>query len=318
MSSPAIGFIGLGEAGFNIARGLYGEGLTRIFAYDINTHTPRLGEKIRGRAQESHTSLLESSRELARSSDILLSTVTANAAIEAAEQTAPFLEPRHLYVDLNSVSPAAKQSIEKVVAARGAGFVEAAIMAPVPPYGHRVPILLGGDAAKHFRKALSPFGMRMEILTTEIGTAAAVKMFRSIMIKGIEALTLECVLGASRYGAEERVLASLAESFPGLDWKKLANYMIGRIVVHGERRAREMEEVAATLEALGIEPIMADATARRMDWCARLDLLSRFDGEAPKNYQEVVEAISGTESTHPGSEGGRETPRVTPDLRKNA
>jgi len=191
-------------------------------------------------------------------------------------------------------------------------------MAPVPPHGHRVPILIGGDAAQHFWNALAPFGMRMEILTAEVGTAAAVKMFRSIMIKGIEALTLECVLGASRYGAEERVLASLAESFPGLDWNRLATYMIGRIVVHGERRAREMEEVAATLEALGIEPIMADATARRMDWCARLDLLTKFGGEAPENYREVMQVISMTGSTQSGSKGDREAARVTPGLRKDA
>ncbi len=318
MSGPAIGFIGLGEAGFNIARGLYGEGLVKIFAYDINTHTPRLGEKIQRRAQESHTCLCESSRELARSSDILLSTVTANAAIEAAEQTAPFLEPRHFYADLNSVSPAAKQAIEKVVAARGASFVEAAIMAPVPPHGHRVPVLLGGAAAQPFLKILAPYGMRMEVLTTEIGTAAAVKMFRSIMIKGIEALTLECVLGASRYGAEERVLASLAESFPGLDWDRLANYMVGRIVVHGERRAREMEEVAATLRSLGIEPIMADATARRMDWCARLDLLARFGGEAPKTYREVAQAISETGSLPAAAGTDSETPLFVENFRKKA
>ena len=103
---------------------------------------------------------------------------------------------------------------------------------------------------------------------------------------------LECVLGANQYGADERVLASLAESFPGIDWKRLANYMIGRVVVHGERRAREMEEVADTLRAIGIEPIMATATARRQDWCARLGLASRFDAEGPKDYRDVLQVIA--------------------------
>jgi len=142
-----IGFIGFGEAGFNLAKGLRVAGVEEIFAYDINTHAPRLGEKIQQRARGSGTTLLDSSDDLARASDILLSTVTANEAAGAATQTSPFLESRHLYADLNSVSPALKQSIERIVKARGARFVEAAIMSPVPAHGHRVPMLLSGPDA---------------------------------------------------------------------------------------------------------------------------------------------------------------------------
>ena len=137
----------------------------------------------------------------------------------------------------------------------------------------------------------------MEVVSTDqIGRAAAVKMFRSVVYKGLEALILECVLGASQYGAEERVFASLNESFPGVDFEKLAHYMIGRVAIHGGRRAREMEEVANTLRELGIEPIMAAATARRMDWAAGLDLRSRLGGEFPKTYQEVLDLIADSEA----------------------
>jgi 3-hydroxyisobutyrate dehydrogenase-like beta-hydroxyacid dehydrogenase len=158
-------------------------------------------------------------------------------------------------------------------------------------------MLIGGPVAPEFQEMFAPYGMRMDVVSTDqIGRAAAVKMFRSVIYKGLEALIFECVLGASRYGAEPRVFASLAESFPGIDWEKLANYMVGRVVVHGERRAREMEEVARTLEELGIEPIMAAATARRMDWAADLGLRATFGGEFPKTYQEVLNAISTTKS----------------------
>jgi len=102
----------------------------------------------------------------------------------------------------------------------------------------------------------------------------------------------ECVLGASRYDAGAHVFASLNESFPGLDWQKLADYMVGRVVLPGERRAREMEEVAETLRAIGIEPIMAEATARRQDWSAQLDLRSQFGPDGPKTAGEVVDAIA--------------------------
>ena len=289
----SIGFIGFGEAGFNIAGGLKSAGLSRIFAYDINAHSPELGPKIQQRAKDSETTLVDSSRELALSSDILFSTVTADQDVRAAEQTAPFLEPRHIYADLNSVSPAVKQSIEKIVVGRGAQFVEAAVMAPVSPHGHRAPMLLGGKAAAAFSELMTPYGMRLEVISEQVGAAAATKMFRSIVVKGLEALLFECVLGASRYGAEERVFASLTETFPGVDWKRLADYMIGRVVVHGERRAREMEEVADTLRALGIEPIMAAATARRQDWCAQLGIGSRFGPNGPGSYKDALKAVDG-------------------------
>jgi len=166
---------------------------------------------------------------------------------------------------------------------------------------HKVPMLLGGAASPEFADMLAPFGVRMEVVSTDqIGRAAAVKMFRSVVYKGLEALMFECVMGASQYGAEPRVFASLNESFPGVDFQKLADYMIGRVVIHGERRAREMEEVAATLRELGIEPMMAEATVRRMDWAADLGLKARFGGEFPKTYREVLEAIAALDLTPVG------------------
>jgi hypothetical protein len=147
---------------------------------------------------------------------------------------------------------------------------------------------------------MTPFGMRLHVLDgAKVGSAAAVMMCRSIVVKGLEALMVECVLGASRFDADDLVLASLAESFPGIDWKKLADYTTGRVVVHGERRAREMEEVAETLRAIGVEPIMAEATARRQDWSARLDLRSHFGPEGPGTYRDVLEVVRKTKPELP-------------------
>jgi 3-hydroxyisobutyrate dehydrogenase-like beta-hydroxyacid dehydrogenase len=287
-----VGFIGFGEAGSTIAAGLRSAGLERSVTFDIAAHDARLGPTILERAARSGTTIVESPADLARASDIVFSTVTSSSALDAARQTIAYLEPRHLYADLNSVSPALKQEIDRVVTASGARFVEAAVMAPVLPYGHRVPMLLGGSGAAQFAARMTPFGMRCDVLSAPVGTAAAVKMCRSIVVKGLEALMCECVLGASRYGAGAPVFASLNESFPGLDWQKLADYMVGRVVLHGERRAREMEEVAETLRAIGIEPIMAEATARRQDWSARLDLRSQFGPDGPTTTGEVLDAIA--------------------------
>jgi 3-hydroxyisobutyrate dehydrogenase-like beta-hydroxyacid dehydrogenase len=281
---PAIGFIGFGEAGSHIASGFRTAGLTRLFTFDI--------QPVQDRAESTGVTIVESPSALAESCDIVISAVTASSARDAAREITPFLKSHHIYVDINSISPALKQEIDAIIRTSSATFVEAAVMAPVPPYGHSVPMLLGGNGAPLFAETMAPFGMRLEVLQGRVGTAAAVKMCRSIVVKGLEALLLECVLGAGHFNAEERVFASLNESFPGIDWKKLANYMISRVVIHGERRAHEMEEVSETLRAIGIDPIMAEATARRQAWSVEMNLKSRFSTEGPANYREVLDAIN--------------------------
>ncbi len=282
-----IGFVGFGEAAYHIAKGLRQPGIASIAAFDI-----KVTEMVRQRARETETRLLDTNQDLAEACEIMLSAVTADQALNAARQNAPYLTSNHIYADLNSVSPGVKQSIARVVEATGAGFAEIAMMAPVPPHGHKVPMLAGGQGAPDFVQKLAPFGISAEIVSREVGTAAATKMFRSIIVKGMEALITECVLGSTRYDADERVFASLAETFPGVNWKELADYMVGRVVVHGERRAREMEEVAATLREIDVEPIMAEAIVRRMDWSVEAGLKQIFHGAAPKNYRDVVDAVS--------------------------
>src|SRR5256714_2719017 len=306
MQPPSIGFIGFGEAGSTIAGGLRAAGVTRLRAFDINTHAAHFGRLIQRRAAATGTTLVASSTELAHASDLRFSRVPSSAALDAARQTAPFLEARHLYADLNSVSPARKQEVAAVIATTGAGFVEAAVMAPVAPYGHRVPMLVGGPASRRFADLMKPLGMRLDVLeSTIIGTRSAVKMCRSILVKGLESLMCECVLGASRYAADEHVFASLNESFPGVDWKKLADYMIGRVVVHGERRARELEEVAETLRAIGVEPIMAEAASRRQDSIAQLGVPSQFGPDGPKTYRHFLDAIAASSAQFLSSSGRR-------------
>jgi 3-hydroxyisobutyrate dehydrogenase-like beta-hydroxyacid dehydrogenase len=166
------------------------------------------------------------------------------------------------------VSPDTKRANSAAVEKSGASYVEAAVMAPVPPHGLKVPILLGGKAASQVADLLGPAGMKLEVGSDVIGQASAIKMCRSIMIKGLEAITTECFMTARRYGVEDTIVASLDQSYPSIDWEKQAGYLIGRVVEHGRRRAAEMREVADTVASTGLEPIMATAIADRQDWVA--------------------------------------------------
>jgi 3-hydroxyisobutyrate dehydrogenase-like beta-hydroxyacid dehydrogenase len=287
-----IGFVGFGEAGYHIAKGLRGAGLSQIYCFDIHAYTAGRGEKIRERASEAGVTLCESNAKLAAACGVLLSTVTADQAEVAAQQTVPHLTQQHIYADLNSISPSLKQYIARLIEMSGARFVEIAIMSPVRPHQHRVPMPRGGPHAQQWVSLFAPFGMKLEIISDQIGTASATKMCRSIVVKGLEALLFECVLAAVPYEADERVFASLEETMPGMNWKRLASYMIGRVIEHGERRARELEEVAETLRCIGVGPVMTEAAAKRQAWGAGLNLLAQFGGKPPEDYRAVVEAIA--------------------------
>lgn len=287
-----IGLLGFGEAGYHLAAGFREEGVAHISSFDINTDTPGLGERIRQRAYATRVDLVESPSQLAGRSDILLSVVTADSAHTAALQMVPYLAERHFYADLNSVSPETKQQIDRSIGSTGAKFVEAAVMAPLPSHNHKVPILMAGVNAARLTELLAPIGMQLEVISDQIGAASAVKMCRSIVVKGLEALLLECAMGAVHYNADERVFASLEESYPAVNWKELAGYAIGRVIEHGGRRAREMEEVAATLRSAGIKPVMSEATVKTQDWGAGLNLKEEFGDAIPRDYRALVHAIS--------------------------
>ena len=221
--SFTLGFIGFGEAGSHIAKGLAQAGLTNLAAYDIHAFEPGpQGETIRERAAEAGVILVHSNAELAATATVLLSMVTANSAEEVAAQNAPHLGADHIYADLNSVSPGTKQRIDAIIRGVGARSVEVAVMAPVPPYLHKAPMLINGPAAPAFAELLAPYGMKFQVIDDKPGVAAATKMCRSVIVKGIESLVMESMLASTYYGADARVWASLDETFPGMNWKKLA------------------------------------------------------------------------------------------------
>jgi 3-hydroxyisobutyrate dehydrogenase-like beta-hydroxyacid dehydrogenase len=194
-------------------------------------------------------------------------------------------------VDVNSVSPGTKAEAARVVEAEGGRYVEAAVMASVPPKGLRTPMLLGGPHAAGFMRDMAAFGMDLTDFSPEIGRASSVKMCRSVMIKGIEALTTECMLAARHYGVEADVLRTLGDTLPHPDWPGLARYVISRSLIHGKRRAEEMREVARTVADAGVEPLMSDATVERQDWAWRRGVEIGEARDAP-DLDALLEAVT--------------------------
>jgi len=288
--SERIAFIGFGEAGQTISRGLLGEAKPAIRAYDILFGQPA-GARLEAAARGLGVSLARDHADAVREADLVFLTVTASSSLQAAASCLPGLKKGQLFLDMNSVSPQRKIETAALVAPAGAAYVDVAVMAPAAPYLHKVPCLIGGPGAAALAPRAAALGMKMELVSPEVGQASAIKMFRSIVVKGMEAILVESMTAASEYGVESRVLASLQETFPGIDWEKLAGTMIERVVSHGMRRAAEMREVAETLEGIGLEPIMAAASAARQQWIADLGVKERLKGGKTEDRAELVRAI---------------------------
>lgn len=260
-NKPRLCFIGFGEAGQAIASGLREAGVSEIAAWDIlfpkneGTRLKQAGEKIGAR-------LAGSAQDAVQGADIIVSAVTAGSSLDAARSVAPHLAGNPYYLDINSVSPGRKQEAAKLLG--NARYVDVAILGPIHPKRHQTPILVAGPHAQNVMPLLlDELDMRGAIASGEVGAAAALKMIRGVMIKGIEALTAECFLAAHRAGIVEEVAASLKNNYPGLDWPKVIDYNLERMASHGIRRAEEMEQVSLTLGELGIAPLMTDAIVKR-------------------------------------------------------
>ena len=292
MTDPKLAFcfIGFGEAGQTIASGLREAGVARIAAWDI-LFPQHEGKHLIDAAETIGVRCAASAAEAVRGADIIVSAVTAASSVEAARSVKPHLAGRPFLLDINSVSPSRKQQTAKLIGADGR-YIDVAVIAPIHPARHRTPMLLAGPDAATLLAPLGALGMRVSVAGAEVGAASAIKRVRSVIVKGIEALTLECFLAAARAGVVDQVAASLKNNYPGLDWSKLVPYNLERMAKHGERRAAEMEEVAETLRELGVEPLMSNATVKRQREMGQIGTQQSVRGVLEKDGGAILNAIS--------------------------
>lgn len=288
--TPRVSFVGFGEAGQAVAAGLRDEGVTDIVAWDI-LFPENAGAKLIEAAKASSVRVASSAAEAVRDADIIIAAVTAASSHDAAQSVNGHLTGKPFYLDVNSVSPGRKQASAKLLG-NTARYVDVAIVSPIHPARHKSPMMLAGPYAKDIEPLLTSLGMRTSVVGDKTGDAAAIKMVRSVMIKGIEALTLECFLAAQRAGVVDQVAASLKNNYPTLDWNTISEYNIERMVSHGVRRAAEMREVADTLRELGVAPLMTDGTIERQQQLGELGCQPQIKDAVAKGRDDMLAAIS--------------------------
>ena len=290
--SVTLGIIGFGEVGGIFGRGLRGkDDVDEVCAWDVKFGGDA-GDAARKAAADDGIEPVDGMAALCQRATLLISAVTASNTLAVAEEAARHVRPGTVFLDLNSASPGTKRNAAAALEAAGAHYVEAGVMTSVPPYGIRVPMLLGGQRAQNLSATLTGWGMDAKPVSDELGVASAIKMSRSIMIKGLEALVIESYATARHYGVEAHVLPTLQETFPQIDWEKQGAYFFSRVVKHGKRRAEEMREAAQTVREAGFEPFMAGATAGKQDWVAGLAREGLFEGiDAKSPWQEYADRL---------------------------
>lgn len=283
----SIAIIGFGEAGQAFAEGCGPMLTAHARTYDMMTDSPGTRETKLADYAALGIAGCDTLAQALDGASLILSLVTADQAGAAARAAAACLVPGAIFCDMNSVAPDSKRANAAVIEAAGGYYVDVAIMSPVRPALNAVPLLLSGPKAGEALEALKSIGFtKLRLVEGEVGRASAIKMIRSVMVKGLEALTTECVLAARRAGVYDEVIASLNASWPGTNWSEKADYNLDRMLIHGLRRAAEMEEVVKTLEALGTGAMMTRGTVERQRAIGLMHIK-----EPPQRLEEKIDTI---------------------------
>lgn len=300
-SIQRIAIVGFGEVG-GIFGGDFAKQDIEVSVFDILFAAPSQRGTMLAKAENCGVLAAEDLSHCVEGAELVISAVTASSALDVAQAAGLILHAGQIFLDINSVSPETKRKVASHIGPSQAQFVEAAVMAGVPGPRLKAPMLLGGPHAAEVAGRLRSIGMNATALSNEIGPPSAVKMCRSVLMKGLEALAVECLFAARQYGAEDAVLESLAATYPGLGWKnQLPDYLISRVAQHGRRRAAEMREVAEALRSVGVEPTMSLATADRQQWVGdEMDEKNLcYEGNSSFSWRQLADAIAGRQGRPP-------------------
>ena len=283
-----LGFIGFGEVGYEISSGFKKEGLTGIVAYDIVQQDPKDGAIVRSRSKDADVKLLPNWQEVAKYADVIIAAVPGANAFAAAAETVKALNSTKIYVDVSTSSPNTKKKIDAIVHKTGAKFVDGAMMGLLIMTQHKVPTLLSGDGSDQFMAVMAPYNMKLTKISDVAGDAIAIKLVRSIYMKGMSALSCEMLEAASKLGVERRVLDSVSDTLNAGPFEEVMNFLVTAGSIHAKRQAHEMLDVRSMLEELNIEPTMTIATEKRLTWLESKNFRQRFQGKRPESWEQLT------------------------------
>lgn len=286
-----LGFIGFGEAAFELSAGLNGEGVQQICAYDVFADHPTYGTLIRERAAKVDVDLRTSPQEVANQANIIIVAVPADKTYEVSETVKPFLKEGSIYIDVSASPPDVKRRVSENLKDKGILFGDAAMMGPLPVYKHKVPILVSGSGADRFVEVMTPYGMDISKVSDNPGDASAVKLIRSIYMKGVAALFIELLEAAHEFQVEDLVVSSISETMSGRTFEETMNRLVTGTSIHALRRSLELEGSIDMLESSQLNAVMSKAARDKLQLLSQYQLKDKFKGQTPAHWLEVITAM---------------------------
>ena len=289
-----IGFIGFGEAAYCIALGFSQNGTTGIRANDTMMNHPVMGQQVHARAAEAQVELVEDPKEVARWADVLFAAVPSSFTMDVCNTVKDELRPGQIYADVSASTPATKIAIWDKIKDTGVLFADAAMLGSLPQDKHRVPITASGNGAVAFKAAMEPLGMRITLAGDKAGSASAIKLVRSIFMKGIASLMIETMQAADAYDVSDQIVASLSKSLDGIPFTKHLDRLVTGTAIHCTRRAAELKGSIAMQEESHLAPEMSAAAKHVHEALAPYKFAEKYVTEKPRGYAEIIEAIRPT------------------------
>lgn len=286
-----IGFIGYGEAAYEMSYGLHQEGLKEIVAYDPMWDDAQMKSLIEERANRASVKLLPTIQEVVQLANMLIVAVPADKAYGVSQTIAPYLNKGTLYIDVSASTPDIKKMIAQEIEQVESNFVDVAMMGSLPVHKHKVPILASGKGTDEFIRLMSTYNMNIEKASEVAGDASATKLIRSIYMKGVSVLLIEMLEAAHHFNVEDIVTESIFETMSNKDFKKIMNRLVTGTAIHSKRRAVELQGTLDILDAANINSAMTKAAKEKLDIITSYDLRDKFNGENPKSWQKVIEAL---------------------------
>lgn len=292
--SFTLGFIGFGEAAYNMGKGLRNEGLENIKAYDVvlDKEGP-YRDTVLNRCNDANIQAVFSSRELVENSDIIVIAVPAKFTASTSEGLKQFAKSGQLFADVTTALPPVKEKIAHEFAELGAEYIDSAMLGSLMALGHKVPILASGKGCKKWHDLMTPYNMKISLVNpddpdnTKAGEASKIKLVRSVFMKGIEGLIVETLLFARKCGVEDYILSSISNSMNRDKFEDIALRMAGADLIHSERRSFEVGESMELMKEVGVEPLMAMGTKERLARTAALGLNQELHGIVPKEFGRI-------------------------------
>ena len=286
-----IGFIGYGEAAFNISLGLGQEGLSGIRATDAMMDHPVMRVQVRDRAGQAGVALVSSAAEVAQWADVLFAAVPSSFTLDVCREVKDCLRPGQLYIDVSASTPATKEAIWDLIGGTGVLFVDAAMLGSLPKDKHRVPITASGNGASKFREVMAPHGMEITLAGEKAGAASAIKLVRSIFMKGIASLMIEMLQAADAYGVSDEVVSSISKSMDGIPFTSHLDRLVTGSALHCTRRAAELKGSIAMLSEAELSPEMTTAAKHRLEALEPYEFAKKYVEKKPGGWQEIIQAI---------------------------